>query len=125
MTVLMVIVDEHCENTFVLLDKKRGCAVRQFFRNARHGGANSANPLELRFAPFFASALSLVTHCELVRAELRDPFDQICRDRLGKREANCAFAELVGCKLVLECRDEGVARGIKRVMLLPPGEIQD
>src|SRR5262249_6564460 len=124
MTVLMVIVHEHCENALVLLDKKRRCAVRQFFQNTRHREANSANPLELRFTALPAGALPLLTHCQLLRAELGDPFDQLDRDVRSERKPDCGFAELVGCKFVLECRDDSIAGRIKRVVLLPSGEKQ-
>src|SRR5262249_714596 len=42
----------------------------------------------------------------------------------GEREADCALADLVRCKLALERRHNTLGCGVERVVLLPPSEIE-
>src|SRR5215471_2557098 len=105
MTIRVVIVHEHYEDTFVPLDKKCWRTVGYFFRNTRHCGANSTDALELGFSPSFASFVPFLPLCQLLRAELRDASDQIYRDRLRERKPNCTFAEVIVLEFIFERRN--------------------
>src|SRR5882672_9738546 len=69
--------------------------------------------------------LRLLSLRDFFGPELRNPLDQLHWDRLREREADRALTELVRCKLLLESSDQALASRIERVVLLPPGEIED
>src|SRR3712207_4341923 len=83
MTIPVMVVREHREHTFVLLDEKRGRAVRHLFRSARQRGTESPHPVELSVPPDLAAALARFTRCDLLGAEPGEPFDERHGDRFG------------------------------------------
>jgi hypothetical protein len=79
---------------------------------------------------YLSAALAFLRHGRLLvlgdfpRAELRDACNQLHGDGLGEREADRAFADLIRGKVVSECLDDLIRRGVERVVLLPPSEIE-
>src|SRR5580700_7142077 len=59
-----------------------------------------------------------------LRAKLPNAFDQLHRNRLRKWKTDCALADFVWSKFVLERRDQTLASGVQRVVLLPASEVQ-
>src|SRR5688500_2644828 len=63
---------------------------------------------------------------DFLRAEFRDAFDELRRDRRRIREANRALAaDLIGRDLVPELGFELAVEGVERVVLAPCGEVDD
>src|SRR5687767_4112549 len=122
--ILVMVVGKHREQTFIFLDEERRRAVRELFRDVWQRGAESSDALQLSVAAGLAGTLAFVTLCELFGAEPGDALDQPNRNRLGQREPESASGALILCKLVSERRDERIARGIQRIMMLPAGEIE-
>src|SRR6476646_9305160 len=73
---------------------------------------------------FLDAASFALARIAFLGAEFRDVRDQFHGDGLGEPEANRALADLVRCKLAFECPYQAIAGGIKRVVLLPPREIE-
>src|SRR5579872_825059 len=78
-------------------------------------------PLRSRFLP----SRFLLIAAKFFAAKFRNSSNQFNRNRLGERQAECAFViDFVRSEFVFECSNHRRGDGIERVMRPPSGEIE-
>src|SRR6185369_5203518 len=118
-----MIVHEHGEDALVLFDKESRGAMRRFLESAGQARADAPHAVQLRFSTFMFAPL--LTLRDLFKSKSDNPFDQIRRNWIRKRETERALAELAVRQLLLQRRDDRFVYRIERVVILPPGEVDD
>ena len=88
----------------------------------------SARPpclLPCRLAPFFLSALRRFRRSgDPSRAQLRNPANELHRNRFGKWEMHRPLSQLIPPELIFERREERSRCGKQRIVFLEAGEIE-